>query len=125
LENILCPAGLGFIKLSFFLLYMHLFAPSSGLKTAIWIGGSVSTVFYTLIVILTFIFMTPRPGETFAEHTATHLTTKQVQMSVPLAAIGVFLDFYILILPLVGVWRLQLPTRRKFGVAIVFMTGAL
>lgn len=125
LENILCPAGLGFIKLSFFLLYLHLFAPSSSLKTAIWIGGSVSTVFYTLIVILTFIFMTPRPHETFAAHTATSLATKQVQMSVPLAAIGVFLDFYILILPIVGVSRLQLPSKRKFGVAIVFMTGGL
>ncbi|KAI9691510.1 MAG: hypothetical protein M1822_007581 [Bathelium mastoideum] len=125
LENILCPAGLGFIKLSFFLLFMHLFAPFKDLRAAIWIGGTITVVFYTLIVILTFVFDTPRSGETFAEHTATKLATKQTQMSVPLAAISVFLDFYILILPFVGVWKLQLSTERKLGVAIIFMTGAM
>ncbi|KAL9074038.1 MAG: hypothetical protein Q9157_004528 [Trypethelium eluteriae] len=93
IENILCPAGLGFIKLSFFLLYMHLFAPFKGLRIAIWIGGTISTAFYTIIVILSFVFDTPRPGETFAAHTATKMATKQVHMSVPLAAISVVLDF--------------------------------
>ena len=104
---------------------MNLFAPFKDLRVAIWIGGTITVVFYTLIVILSFVFDTPRPGETFAAHTATKMATKQTQMSVPLAAISVFLDFYILILPFVGVWKLQLSTERKLGVALIFMTGAM
>ncbi|KAI9711710.1 MAG: hypothetical protein M1820_001854 [Bogoriella megaspora] len=125
LENILCPAGLGFIKLSFFLLYMQLFAPFRDLRIAIWIGGSISTLFYVIVVILSFVFDTPRPGETFAAHTATKMATEQVHMSVPLAAVGVVLDLYILVLPFVGVWKLQLSTQRKLGVGLVFTTGLI
>ena len=32
-------------------------------------------------------------------------------------------DFVILILPLVAIWRLNIPMRRKLGVAAVFATG--
>ncbi|KAL9038259.1 MAG: hypothetical protein Q9180_003244, partial [Flavoplaca navasiana] len=32
-------------------------------------------------------------------------------------------DFYLLILPLPAVWRLQLPTRKKLGICGMFLTG--
>lgn len=38
---------------------------------------------------------------------------------------NLFTDFYILLLPISGVIRLQLPKRRKIGVILIFMTGLL
>lgn len=43
-------------------------------------------------------------------------------------AVGYFnlcTDFYILLLPISGIIRLQLPKRRKIGVILIFMTGLL
>lgn len=40
-------------------------------------------------------------------------------------AINVVTDFYILALPTVMVWQLQLTFRRKLGVIAVFMTGLM
>jgi hypothetical protein len=114
-----------FIKLSFFLLYLFIFAPSRGLRIAVWVGGVFCTVFYTAMVILSFVFYTPRDGETFAEHTSSVLATYEVKMSAPLAGIGTVLDFYILLLPIFGVWRLQVSPKRKVGIAAVFATGFL
>lgn len=124
-EVVTLPLAFLFIKLTFFLLYMKLFEPLKRMRIAIWIGGTLSTVFYTVIVILTFYFSTPRPGETFATHVTTSLQAKEQLLSVPFAAISLFFDFYVLILPIVGVWQLQMSNRRKFAVALVFMTGAM
>lgn len=41
------------------------------------------------------------------------------------SAINVVSDFTILIVPLVGVWNLQIPPKRKIGAAIVFGVGIL
>ena len=34
-------------------------------------------------------------------------------------------DFLILILPIIPIWRLQMPLRRKFAILAIFATGAL
>lgn len=38
---------------------------------------------------------------------------------------GVAIDIYILVLPIVAVNKLQMPTRRKVGIMLIFMTGLL
>ena len=38
------------------------------------------------------------------------------------STVGFVIDLYILILPVVGVMRLQLARKRKLGVAAVFLT---
>ena len=35
------------------------------------------------------------------------------------------LDFYLFFLPMPMVWRLQMATRRKIGVTLIFMTGSM
>lgn len=41
------------------------------------------------------------------------------------ASVDVILDFAILLVPLPPVLKLQMPPRQKFGVLLVFLTGAL
>jgi hypothetical protein len=48
-----------------------------------------------------------------------------LDLSVPQSAVGLVIDLFILILPVIAVSRLQLPTRRKVGAMLVFMPGLL
>ena len=125
MDGVVNPAGLGFIKLTFFILYLQLFRPLKSIRLAIWVGAIVSTLFYTLVVVLAFIFTTPRPGENFATHLVSELEQKEIRLAIPQAGISVALDLYILILPIYSVWQLQLSRERKVGVSLVFLTGIM
>ena len=95
------------------------------MRVAIWFGAILSTVFYTLIVVLAFIFTTPRPHESFATHLVSKLEQDEIRQAIPQAAISVVIDVYILVLPIYGVWQLQLSKERKIGVSLVFLTGGM
>ena len=41
------------------------------------------------------------------------------------SVINVFLEFWILLMPLSVVWTLQLPNKQKVAVSCIFMLGAL
>jgi len=123
LQGIVDSAALLFIKLTFFILYLQIFKPFKYMKIAIWAGAIFNTAFYTILIILTFIFTTPRRGESWEEHLVTKLEEDDVHLSIPQAAVSIVFDFYILILPIYGVWKLQLSRERKIYVSLVFLTG--
>ena len=125
LQQLIYPIGLGFIKVSYFLLYGRLFRPLRAMRVAIWSGGVVSSLFYTLMFVLDVYFATPRRGETYLTHYLNPIDKHATQMSLPFAIIGLVLDFYILLLPIWGVWQLQLSKQKKWGVILIFMTGGL
>lgn len=67
--------------------------------------------------------MTPRKGETFASVAASPREFKVLVLSVPIAAVGLGIDLYLLVLPITAVMGLQLPTRRKIEIVLIFLTG--
>ena len=95
------------------------------MRIAIWIGAVVSSIFYTLIFALDMYFATPRRGENYITHYLDPVDKGGTQLSVPFAAIGVVFDLYIIMLPIYGVWQLQISGRKKFTISLVFLTGAL
>jgi hypothetical protein len=48
---------------------------------------------------------------------------RNVDTNIPAASIGLFLDLYILIVPIIGVWGLNMPLNRKIGVILTFLSG--
>ena len=48
-----------------------------------------------------------------------------LKMLVPLSAVGAAIDFYILLLPIVAVMRLQIARKRRIGLCLVFGTGSM
>ncbi len=67
--------------------------------------------------------MTPKKGKTFASMAASPAEYEVLVLSVPIAAVGLGIDVYLLVLPITAVLQLQLPTRRKIGVILIFLTG--
>jgi len=124
LEVLVCPA-LGFIKVTFFILYLELFRPIRSLRLAIWFGGILTTVSYAAFTIAWFVLITPRPGESMQVHFTGPMQLKAASLAYPIPVVGLALDIYILVVPLVGIYRLQISKARKFGVAAVFLTAIM
>lgn len=114
-----------FIKVTFFLLYLQLFGPMRWLRICAYIGAVFTVIFYFGMAVTQLIFSTPRHGETLLSHQNTHNEYLAIAMSVPQSAVGLAIDLYILILPIIAVSQLQLPIRKKVGVMLIFMTGLL
>ena len=124
-QELVAPLALGLIKVSYFILYFQVFQPVPKMRVAICVGGALSTVFYIIVFALHMYNGTPRPGESFATHYLDPAYRWDVQLAVPVSAIGLAFDLYIITLPVYGVWQLQLPTQKKLRISLVFLTGAL
>lgn len=112
-----------FIKLTFFLLYLRLFRPMRWLRISAGIGAILNAITYLSFIILYFISMIPRPGETSVIFSSQ--LSKTIKISIFMAAAGFIIDMYILVLPIIGVFHLQLPTRLKIEASVIFITGSL
>lgn len=113
------------IKLTFFLLYLYIFRQNTWIKIGVYIGAFVTTVFYVGMGIARLVLITPSYGTGWMESALRNETDKSAVLSVPLAAIGLGIDLYILILPIGGVFQLHMPSHRKVKVCLVFITGIL
>lgn len=84
-----------------------------------------TVTFYASATVVQFYYDTPRPGESFFMHQLGPLGKEALKLSVPLSAVGIVIDIYILVLPIAAVWRLQMAKKRKIGVCLVFGTGSM
>ena len=110
-------------KMTFFLMYLQIFWPFKWLRLCVYLGATLTVLFYLGVEIFWLYSMTPRKGGTWAAMAASPSEFKTLVLSVPIAAVGLGIDVYLLVLPVTAVMQLQLPTRRKIGVILIFMTG--
>jgi hypothetical protein len=113
---------------TFYILFLQVFRPKSAFKWNIYIGTAVTTVFYVVVTIILFHFTTLRPGQTFLENFQRFLHKKRspvVDATLAMGYFNIISDVYILILPISAVYGLNLPTRRKIGLSLIFMAGIL
>lgn len=104
-------------------MYLQLFRPMVWLRVCVYVGALVTTLFYVAATIVQLYFSTPRLGQTFLAFSQSPTELRSLVLSVPISAIGLAIDIYLLILPITAVMQLQLPTRRKIGVIMIFLTG--
>ena len=86
------------------------------------LGAIITTLFYVSTTVCWFVYATPRNGATWVSASREKFI---INFSVPQSAVGLVIDLYILILPIVAVSKLQMGTRRKVGVILIFTTGLL
>lgn len=108
-----------FTKLALLLLYLRLFAPHRPTRYAIYCGIVFNFLFYTTMFFL-LIFICP----VFNSGSAECQGVLKV-LAVVISAFGIGSDFYILLIPLLSVSKLQLRTGKKLGLIAIFLTGLL
>ncbi|OJJ98505.1 hypothetical protein ASPACDRAFT_1857760 [Aspergillus aculeatus ATCC 16872] len=112
-----------FAKTTFLLMYLDLFKPFRWQRYAIYFGLLVNWGFYIAIAVATLYYTSPAPGQSWQESFLSPRYTGMVPLMIPIAVGNLVLDVYILILPMLSIWRLQMGRKKKFGVAAIFATG--
>ena len=82
-------------------------------------------MFYVATTITFAVLTIPRKGESLLGSILSPDTAKAIPLSIAMGGFNVASDFYILFLPIPGVWQLQLPLQKKIGFSAIFMTGLL
>lgn len=104
-------------------MYIQLFRPIRSLRYCAYVGAVVDVLFYLAVLITKLALTIPGPGRTFQEQFNSPRQAKMGSFVLPTVWINLVLDVYILVLPIAGVSKLQLPLKRKIGVLAIFMTG--
>ena len=107
-----------FTKLSILLLFFRLFSPTKAVRVGIYIGIITTLLNHVIGTILAITLCLPSDALGFAK-----CSNKLNVLDIVISTINIISDFYILILPLVVISRLQMPLNRKLGVSAVFATG--
>ncbi len=95
------------------------------LRLCIYSGAILSTVVYWSVSIALFVLASPTPGETWAEKAVLSQTQYSTKANTAIAAGGLLVDIWLFIIPLVGIYKLQLHRTRKLGLIIMFSTGLM
>ena len=73
-----------------------------------------------------FVIAAPRPGETWIE--ADDIPSRvelESKLNTSVAVGGMLIDVWLIVLPLIAVYKLQLRSARKVGLMIMFSTGLM
>lgn len=110
--------------MTFFLFYIDLFRPFRWLRTLCYIGIAFTTVTFLSYFIAQMALVTPYPGESWLQMDVDPREFKSLKdLSIPITATSFGIDIYVFVLPMLGIAKLKLSPRRRFGVTIVFLTG--
>ncbi|KAL4907031.1 hypothetical protein BDW74DRAFT_176631 [Aspergillus multicolor] len=120
--NITYPWTVCFTKLSILLLYRRLFIVSR-VKVAVWIGIIMTAVFYTTFIVIACasLVVCTRTGP--HSGTPTFCRVGHNQLALWHSAVNVVTDFYVLLLPIAPLVRLQMSQGKEAGLSFVFASG--
>jgi hypothetical protein len=118
------------IKLTLFCLKLTAFNPITWPRRLVVVGIAVTSSFHLYIAIYYRVACGPKGGLDRLSYLAEmagktcHDPTGFIQVNnIPQSAFNVFSNLYILIVPILAILKLQLPTRKKLQVLMIFLTG--
>ncbi|KAF2868476.1 hypothetical protein BDV95DRAFT_129638 [Massariosphaeria phaeospora] len=106
-----------FLKTSFFVLYLDIFAQLRWAVICSWIGIFATVITHSVFFIYTLVGASPNHGGW-----ATSMTK---QVSTPYSIVGLILDLTILIIPILVISRLNMGWQRRVARMTVFCSGGL
>lgn len=117
-----------FIKLSLFFLYLEVFGLIKWLKWSAYAGIVLTGSFYFATLIIFMVLCEPTHGQTqfaYLSALASPKCTESRAVVLAQGIINVISDLYLIALPLPALWTLQMPLKRKLGVAAMISTGLM
>ncbi len=114
-----------FLKDTFFIMYLDVFATVPWMRVCSLIGLFLNTSVYFSFSVVIFYFETPGPGHTWLDMATGNNITTMLSLIVPMAVFGLVTDLCILALPLIAVSGMQMDKGKKTEVILLFSTGSL
>lgn len=107
-------------------MYLQLFHPFKWMRWAIYAGLAVNISYYTATLIVNIYISAPAPGQSWQEAPLSTDFTKTGFLKIARTiVVSLVIDVYLFFLPMVAIWKLDIASNKKFGVALVFATGFL
>ena len=106
-------------KLSICLFFLRLFDSNPRLKYAVWFAIAYNVILQvTAFFLVIFLCM---PGDPKFWQCSDKISV----VNVVTAGFNIFSDFYLLAIPIFAVWGLNMRTRRKVAILLIFAAGTL
>ncbi|KAF7895845.1 hypothetical protein EAF00_005860 [Botryotinia globosa] len=119
------PLAFGLVKLTIWLTYIEIFTSMRWVRISCYIGAFITSLWYFPVVIATLVWTTPPHGENFVYSLISDGIFTTQKLTIPIAAVGLAIDVFLFIIPLLAVSKLHMATKKKLGVGLIFATGAL
>lgn len=109
IQSIVSPPAIFFIKLSLLLLYLRIFGPDKVTRYLIHFG--IASIFTAYIIVMFLNIFTD--------------VEDLIKSNKLIGAINLASDIYIICVPIMAVSKLQLSTKKRIGVILIFLSGTL
>ncbi|TGO45182.1 hypothetical protein BOTNAR_0691g00030 [Botryotinia narcissicola] len=119
------PLAFGLVKLTIWLTYIEIFTSMRWVRICCYIGAAITSLWYFPVAIATLVWTTPPHGENFVYSLVSDGIFTTQKLTIPIAAVGLAIDVFLFVIPLLAVSKLQMATKKKLGVGLIFATGAL
>jgi hypothetical protein len=114
------------VKTAVTLQYLRMFAPNRTINPFVFYGSwlimTACAVFYILTTLLTVFVCTPREKIWNKLYPGGHCMNYRA-IIVSTSFFNIVSDVFILLLPVRTVWKLQIPTKKKIAISLLFGTG--
>ena len=108
-----------FAKVTFFLMYLDIFRPMRWMRICSSIGAVMTSVFYIVMLIANLVLSMTSHGTPWEK------LERPTVSAIHQATGGLLIDIHIWILPITAISKLQMSSRRRLGVDLIFVGGAL
>ncbi|KAI9887104.1 MAG: hypothetical protein M1823_001094 [Watsoniomyces obsoletus] len=112
-----------FVEMSILLLYIRILGPSKVFRYLVYAAMFLVSGYTTAFFFAALFSCTPR--KKYWQPTLPGSCIRIVNLAIASCAINIAVDLIILFLPVVPVWRLQLTTKQKISVLIMFTAGSI
>ena len=92
---------------------------------ASWIGIVLCTIYYTVLIIWPFAVCLPKPGQSAGTALITKGCDNQRTLAWAKVPFNIVTDFYLVIIPVPVIIKLQMSRAKKLRVCVVFAFGLL
>ena len=114
-----------FAKAALFLLYYQVFSLDRWTKIAIYIGISITFLFYLANGVANLVLCTPKRNESWTSTPYVERCRRAEVMGDIQGVFGLVSDLYIFVLPFPVLYRLHMSFKKKIGITAVFLTGLM
>ena len=114
-----------FAKAALFLLYYRVFSLDHWTKIAIYIGISVTSLFYFASTVAYLVLCIPWRNESWTSTPYEERCYRAEVMGDVQGVFGLASDLYIFVLPHPALYRLHMSSKKKIAVTALFLTGLM
>ena len=106
-------------KISLCIFFLNLFGTKPRMRWAIYLAIAYNAILQTVGFFLAIFLCIPGRPEFW------QCSNKVSILNVATSGFNIFIDFYLLFLPLFAISQLQMRSRRKVGILLIFLVGTL